>query len=148
MVRVPDRADQQLVELTADLHLTVSTDRGTAMAHLGGGPDGLILDVDRPAVFLRALPKGTRRLPEPIVRRLDPDVPIVVRSHNRDLGRLWVTRTGSARLVPTAAGLRTACVVALSGRRFRNVLLGAAAVLTVLASVTAVIRRLRILDVN
>ena len=130
--------------IVADLHLEVGDDRGRTTAALTGDQDGLVLDVDEPAVLLRALPGGglARDFPFRVPRELLGNVSVRLRSGGRDLGRLRLTATGKLRVRPTLAGLLVAGRTTVSYSPSRRPVVGAMAVAAALA-VAATLRRRR-----
>ena len=94
------------LQFLADLHLTFEDGSKTAAAHLSGGPDDLVLDVDHPVTMLRAAPR--RSWPEgfdvPLMDSL-AGTSIRVTSQGKTVGRLGVKANGRPKFRPTVAGI-------------------------------------------
>lgn len=120
------------MQVVADLHIDVGDDRGRTTAHLLSERDGLVLDVDDPAVLLRAVPgRGLARdLPVRPPIGLVADTPVRLRSAGRDLGQVQLSSGGRLRLRPTPIGLVVAGRTALSYGSGRAVAWGMLALLT------------------
>ena len=134
-------ADRSL-DVLADLHLEITDDRGFTHVHLSGGPDELVLDIDDPAVALRA-GLGARRVRR--VSRIIPDgafrgVRMLVQSDGRALARVRFTAAGAVRAVPTIAGVR---VVGAAGAGSTAVRGGVVAVVVAVGAVVVTARRRR-----
>jgi hypothetical protein len=129
---VPELGFTSPLQLFADLRIEFSSEHGDASAHLHGGSDGLVLDVDNPAVLVNQV-RG-QELPLRTVRDVISDTPVRVRSAGRDLARLRLTPAGKVRVRPTPVGLLLVPRVALSSSRGRLV----AAVIGLLSVAAAV----------
>lgn len=143
-VRVAERrAPNAALHIVADLRLEIGDDRGTTAAHLWNEPDGLVLEVDQPAVLLRAVPgRGLARdLPVRLPREPFAGTSVRLRTHGHDLGLVTVSSRGRLRLRPTLKGLLVAGRTATSYGSGRRALLwvGPAAVAGLAA--TAILRR-------
>lgn len=137
------RPDLQVpgLEFLADLHLTFEDGSKTAAAHLSGGPDDLVLDVDHPVTMLRAAPR--RSWPEGF------DVPLLdslagtsvrVTSQGRTVGRLAVKSNGRPQFRPSLAGLVLPATSAIASRRAQII---GAATLALAATAVAISRARR-----
>ena len=124
------------LHLVADLRIDFSGKQGDAQAHLHGASDGLVLDVDNPAVLLSQA-RG-QQLPLGALRNVIADTPIRVRSRGRELARVRLNDAGKVRLRPTPAGVSTVLAAELAGWRGR-LLIGA----TVMTLTAGIVRRLR-----
>ena len=131
------------LRVIADLHLEVGDGAEVTAAHLRNDPDGLVLDVDDPAVMLRAVPgRGLARdLPIKLPPELFAATPLLVRSAGRDLGWVRLSTDGKLRLRPTLAGLAVAVRTATPDRIGRPLVVSATAVVTT-ALLAAAVRRL------
>ena len=117
----------------ADLHVSFNGERGDASAHLHGSSDGLVLDVDQPAVLLSEARR--QQLPLLAVRQFIADTPVSVRTQGRKLASVRLSPAGKLRMRPTLLGIRTVLQIALSSPRGRALgLLGAAGLATALVS--------------
>jgi hypothetical protein len=114
---VPDSESNRALQLVADLHIELSSERGSASAHLYGDGSGLVLDVDNPAALLSQA-RG-QQFPLEAVRQLIPETPVSVRSQGRDLARLRLTPAGKLRIRPTPMGLGTVARMAMVSPRGR-----------------------------
>ena len=116
------------LDLLADLHLTVDDGPRTASAHLTGGPNDLVLDVDHPVTMLRAVPR--RSLPDglevPLLDSLS-GTSIRVTSQGRTVGRLGVKSNGRPQFRPSLAGLAFPVRSAMASRTARIIAAIAAA---------------------
>jgi hypothetical protein len=123
------------LRVVADLDVEVGDHQGSTTAHLTSGVGGLVLEVGDPAVLLRAVPgRGlSRDLPVQVPRKLLADLPVRLRSHGRDLGRVHLTAGGRLRFRPTPVGMLVAARTGLTYGRTPYVL-GAALVVAVLSA--------------
>jgi hypothetical protein len=137
---VPDLGSTRPLQLVADLHIELSSERGDAQAHLRGGIDGLVLEVDHPAALLRQARR--QELPLAAVRQLVSDIPLQVHSGGRRLANVTLTPAGKLRVRPTPAGLLSAPKIALDDTRARFVAVSVVAGL-LSAAVVRVFRRQR-----
>ena len=115
------------LDLQADLHLTLDDGSRTASAHLTGGLDDLVLDVDHPVALLRAVPR--RSLPDGSAAALGllAGTSARVTSGGTTLGRVAVSATGRPRFVPSLAAFALPAKSAVASRNVR--LIGSAALL-------------------
>jgi hypothetical protein len=107
----------RLLQLVADLHIGLSSEGVDAQAHLHGDSEGMVLDVDDPAAFLREARR--QEVPLAAVRQLVSDTPVQVHSGGRRLASVRLTPAGKVRVRPTPAGLLSVPKIALSGSRGR-----------------------------
>lgn len=112
------------LHVVADLHVEVGDHRGRTTAHLTSERGGLVLDVGDPAVLFRSVPgRGlSRDLPVQVPRDLLTDLPVQLRSHGQDLGRVSLAASGRLRLRPTPAGVVVAARTGLTYGRTPYVL--------------------------
>lgn len=107
---MPD-IDRRL-RVVADLDVEVGDDRGATTARLRSA-DGLVLDVADPAVLLRCVPGGglsrarSFALPPWVPLEQVANVPVLLTSRGRDIGRLVLSPSGRVTFTPTLAGIPT-----------------------------------------
>lgn len=138
---MPDPSPVAALSLVADLHISLTSERGDATAHLSSDGGELVLDVDNPAVLLHEARRQKLRIPD--IRGLGLDhLPVRIRSGGRDLGRVWMTPGDKIHVRPTPAGLVSALSIVLADRRGRRVAIGGS-VLAAAAGTLGFLRRRR-----
>ncbi len=142
---VPDQTSTRLA-VVADLTIEVGDARGSTTAHLTSTPDqqdgpaGLVLDVPDPVVLLRCVPgRGLRReLPASLPVDQIVDLPVLLTSRGRNIGRVHVSSAGRVRLRPYWSGVPTVIRTAGSYGAGRIGTRGLLAVIALVAGVLGV----------
>lgn len=106
--------------VVADLTIEVGDDLGATTARLTS-TDGLVLDVEEPAVLLRCVPgRGLRRdLPISFPLERLADLPVLLTSQGRDVGRVHITSAGRVRFRPFWSGVPVVARVAVTSSAAR-----------------------------